>query len=135
MAGDVRLGLGEHDLVVGIGFHASEFLGFGRQSLGVGVRDGDDAGGWYLQPDGVLAVSVVTWPVCPMTPTVSGRSAPWARSNAADKAKAEAVRKSRRCMLFGRSRIPEEVELAVFGAAEEVRDAIGVEIHVVGLTS
>ena len=56
---DIRLNLSQHDLIVGVGFHAPELLGFGRQSLGVGIRDGDDAGGWDLQPDGILAMPVV----------------------------------------------------------------------------
>ena len=63
-----------------------------------------------------------------MTPTVSGRSAFWARSSTADKAKAEVARKSRRFMLRGGARVLEEIEFAVFGATEKIRDAIAIEV-------
>ena len=56
---DVGLGRSEHDLVVGISFDSAETLGRIRQSLGVGIGDGDDLGLRNLKPDGVFTMPVV----------------------------------------------------------------------------
>ena len=56
---DVGLGLGQHDLVVGISLHATKLLGFDRKPLGIRIGDGDNLRLRDLEPDGVLAMPVI----------------------------------------------------------------------------
>ena len=56
---DIRLGLRQHGPVVGVGLHPAEPLRRLGQTLGVGVRDGDDPGLRNLQPDGIFAMTIV----------------------------------------------------------------------------
>ena len=69
---DVGLRLPQHDLVVGVGLHATEPLGRVRQALGVGIRDRHDLSLGELQPDGIFSMPVVTLAGVPDDPDGQG---------------------------------------------------------------
>ena len=57
---NVGLSLDQHSPVVAVSPYAAQLLGCSHEAFGIGIGDGDDGGLRYLQPDGILAMPVVT---------------------------------------------------------------------------